>query len=206
MNNELYLITPSLLNAWGWIWECEKNVKTAESDTVCFEDKVSIAKEKAFDDFIKALYREKTEQNTYMLEGIRFEDETYKGNTCFSETVKNGAFQIVGKKEVKVDGMNFLMYGRLDVLKGGTIFDIKRVWKYSLPKYNNSYQHGFYLDLFGNAKKFTYLIWDGYKPHKETYFRDETKRTTEVIHLFIKWLKENGLLGVYKEKWKCIKY
>lgn len=206
MNNDLYLITPSLLNAWGWIWECEKSVKVSETDLMCIEDKVSVAKEKAFDDFIKALYREKTEPNTYMLEGIKFEEDTYDGKTCFSETVKNGAFQIVGKKEVKVDGLNFLMYGRLDVLKGGTIFDIKRVWKYSLPKYNNSYQHGFYLDLFGNAKKFTYLIWDGYKPHKETYFRDEVKSTTEVIHLFIKWLKENGLFGVYKEKWKCIRY
>ena len=199
----MYLITPSLLNAWGWIWECTKSVKENEKDTMCLEDKISVAQDKAFDDFIKALYREKVEPNQYMLEGIKFEDETYKGNTCFSEEVKNGAFQIVGKKQVEVDGMKFLMYGRLDVLKGGVIYDIKRVWKYSLPKYKNSYQHGFYFDLFGSAKKFTYLIWDGNKPHRETYFRDEVERTEEVIHLFIKWLRENGLLKLYKEKWKC---
>lgn len=203
LNKDTYLITPSLLNSWLWIWNCEDSVRENENDSICLEDKQEDARNKAFDDFIKTLNREEFEPNQYMLEGLKFEDETYKGKTCFSEIVKDGAFQIVGKKEVEVDGLNFLMYGRLDVLKGGVIYDIKRVWRYTRPKYRKSSQHGFYLDLFENAKKFTYLIWDGNNPHYETYYRDETIPTIEMIHLFIKWLKENGLLGLYKKNWKC---
>lgn len=202
-STETYLVTPSLLNAWGYIWYCESNVKEAESDLVCLEDKILIAREKAYNDFLNALNRVSTPPNKYMLEGIKFEEECYKGNTCISPIIDNGSFQIVGKKEVNIDGMNFLMYGRLDVLKGGTIYDIKRVVRYSLPKYKNSYQHRFYLDLFPSAYKFTYLIYDGYKLHKETYYRDETIATEIIIHEFIEWLKQNNLIDLYKEKWKC---
>lgn len=201
-----YLITPSLLNAWGWMWNCEDSVREADKDTISLEDKVSLASMKAKEDFIKALNREKSEPNQYMQAGIEFEEECYKGNTCISPIIEGGAYQIVGRKETEVNGMKFLMYGRLDVLKGGIIYDIKRIWKYSLPKYAKSYQHQFYFELFPSAYKFEYLAYDGNKLHREVYFPSENTREIEnVIATFLKWLEENNLLEVYKEKWRCVR-
>lgn len=147
LNDDCYLITPSLLNSWGYIWNCEETVREAESDEVSFEDKVSIAQEKAYQEFLKTLNREPVEQNQYMLDGIQYEQDCYDGKTEASPIIENGQFQIVGKKNVQIDGLNFLMYGRLDVLKGGVIYDIKKVVRYNLGKYKKSYQHAFYLSL-----------------------------------------------------------
>ena len=202
LNNELYLITPSLLNSWTWIWECINSVKEADSDTISLEDKQSEVQEKAYNDFLKTLRREKIEPNEYMLAVIEFEKQCYEGKTCISPIIEGGAYQIVGKKKVQVCGLNFLMYGRLDVLKGGIIYDIKRVWKYTLPKYKWSTQHGFYLDLFDKANKFEYLIFDGNKLHIETYYREQYIPTVDVIENFINWLKDKDLLNIYLEYWK----
>lgn len=202
LNNDVYLVTPSLLNSWLWIWECANGVKEAESDEISIEDKKTEAQEKAYEDFLKTLRREPFEPNEYMLAGIQFEEDCYSGKTCISPIIEGGAYQIVGKKNVQVNGMNFLMYGRLDVLKGGTIYDIKRVFKYSLPKYKWSSQHGFYLDLFTRANDFKYLCYDGNKLHIEQYFRDQYIPTTEVISQFINWLENKNLLDVYKDNWK----
>lgn len=203
MDNNVYLITPSLLNAWGWIWNCEDSVTESEKDEISLEDKKYNARLQAIEDFKKTLARIPSEPNKYMLEGIEFEEECYKGNTCVSPIIEDGAYQIVGKKYITVNGIKFLMYGRLDVLKGGIIYDIKRVWKYSLPKYAKSYQHQFYFELFPNAYKFEYLIYDGKALHREVYFpNDDTNYISSVIKNFLNWLKVNGMLKLYLEKWK----
>ena len=206
MDNERYLITPSLLNSWGWIWNCEDTVQSTDNDLISLEDKVELVRKKAFEDFVKTLNRIPSEPNEYMKAGIEFEEECYKGNTCVSPIIEGGAYQIVGKKDTEVNGMKFLMYGRLDVLKGGIIYDIKRIWRYSLPKYAKSYQHQFYFELFPNAYKFEYLAFDGNKLHREVYFPSKNEREIEdVISNFIQWLKENDLFEIYKEKWRCTK-
>ena len=200
-----YLITPSLLNAWAWIWNCEDSVRESEKDNISLEDKCYNARVKAMEDFIHNLKRLPTEPNEYMKAGIEFEEECYKGNTCVSPIIEGGAYQIVGKKEARVNDMDFLMYGRLDVLKAGIIYDIKRIWKYSLPKYAKSYQHQFYFELFPNAYKFEYLAFDGTKLHREVYYpSDDPEEIEHVIGCFISWLKENNLLELYKEKWVCL--
>lgn len=202
-SNEEYLITPSLLNSWGYIWECEKYVREAQSDEISLEDKIALAKENATKEFINTLLRIKSEPNESMLKGIEFEEECYKGNTCISPIIKDGCFQIVGMKRVKVNDINFLMYGKLDVLKGGVVYDIKRVRQYACQKYFSSYQHGFYLDLFERAYKFQYLAFDDKeKLHIENYYRDEYEPTINVISRFMNWLNENGLMNIYKEYWK----
>ena len=45
LSNEEYYVTPSLLNSWGYIWECEKNVRESQNDEISLEDKISLAKE-----------------------------------------------------------------------------------------------------------------------------------------------------------------
>lgn len=181
--NKLLLITPSLLNSWLWIWESDNY-------------------ESAYNGLISSLKRESTPPNEYMLEGIRFEKECYEGHTCVSPIIENGAFQVVGKKQVEVDGLRFLMYGRLDVLKAGKIYDIKRVVRYERPKYKWSCQHEFYLELFENVDEFEYLIYDGNSLHRETYFKGQSTDIPTLIGQFIKWLKKENLYDLYLENWR----
>lgn len=196
-----HLITPSLLNSWAYIWLSKLAVKEAESDTISLEDKQDLASKKAYEEFLNTLNRVKTPPNEYMLRGIEFEEECYKGNTCISPIIQGGAFQIVGKKEVEIDQTPFLMYGRLDVLKQGVIYDIKRVSQYRTQKYYYSHQHGFYMDLFPEATQFTYLAYDGSKLHQETYYRGQYKPTETAISEFKQWLKENDLWETYESLW-----
>lgn len=202
LKNDSFLITPSLLNSWLYIWECQKNVIESEKDSISIEDKRADAQKKATDDFMNTLKRIPSPTNEYMKAGIEFEEQCYNGDTCISPIIKGGRFQLVGKKWKEIDGINFLLYGRLDVLKGGVIYDIKKVVRYCPQKYKWSAQHGFYLDLFQRAYKFEYLVYDGNKLHTEVYFRDEYRPTCELISQFTGWLKENDLLQLYKEKWR----
>jgi len=202
LNKKKYLITPSLLNSWLYIWEAPKNIVEAENDIMSLEDKRDLAMQKAYDDFINTLNRISSEPNKYMQAGIEFEEECYNGNTCISPIIENGTFQISGVKDVTIDEIDFVMYGRLDVLKAGVIYDIKRIWKYSPQKYFWSSQHRFYLDLFPNAKYFEYLAFDGNKLHRERYYRENSIPTIERIKQFIQWLKENDLIDIYFNKWE----
>lgn len=201
-NSQELLITPSLLNSWQYIWDCEKNVVEAKSDDICLEDKKDIARSKAYDEFIKTLYREPIPMNDYMKAGIEWEDASCRGETIISPLIEGGAFQIVGKKHIEIMGFKILMYGRLDVLKAGTIIDIKKVVRYSPQKYITSHQHPFYLKLFPSAQDFVYLIYDGKNVHEERYTREECENIVELIGTFIKWLQNNNLIEIYKEKWK----
>lgn len=197
-----YLITPSLLNAWAFIEQSVEYVRESENDTISYEDKCEDAKKRAYADFLNVLHRIPTPTNEAMQRGIEFEDETYKGNTCFSEIVKGGAWQIVGTAYEKIDGIDFVLYGRLDVLKGGTIYDIKRVNQWKLGKYKQSHQHAFYMHLFKDCSEFKYLIYDGVKGRVERYDRSECEDILNVISDFITFLKNNDLLDIYKEKWR----
>lgn len=203
MTNRLtpLLVTPSLLNSWLYIWQSREGVKESASDAICLEDKQDLAMQKAYGEFLDTLNKKKTPPNEYMLRGMKYEDDCYKGLTDASPIIQGGAFQIVGKKNVVVDGIPFLMYGRLDVLKNGTIYDIKRVSRYATQKYLHSAQHGFYMDLFPDATKFTYLAFDGAKLHQETYYRDQCKATEAILSDFIQWLRENNLWDVYERLW-----
>ena len=201
-----FLVTPSLLNSWAYIFLASQNVREAASDTMCLEDKADQASERAKEEFIDTLKKVKKPPNEAMQKGIDFERECYLGNTPISPIIEGGAFQIVGKKNVIIDDIPVLLYGRLDVLKNGTIYDIKRVRQYKAQKYLKSYQHGFYLDLFEEASAFTYLAYDdGEKLHQETYYRGQYTPTETVVKEFFGWLKLNNLWEIYEEHWKSKK-
>lgn len=201
-----FLVTPSLLNSWAYIFLASQNVREAASDAMCLEDKADQASERAKEEFIDTLKKVEKPPNEAMQKGIDFERECYLGNTPISPIIEGGAFQIVGKKNVIIDDIPVLLYGRLDVLKNGTIYDIKRVRQYKAQKYLKSYQHGFYLDLFEEASTFTYLAYDdGEKLHQETYYRGQYIPTETVVKEFFGWLKINNLWEIYEEHWKSKK-
>lgn len=198
------LITPSLLNSWKYIWESPKAVRESESDEVSLEDKMEAAGGRAMEEFLKALARERTPATEAQMRGIEYERETYLGRTPASPYVEGGEWQVVGMRRKEILGIPFLLYGRLDCLKCGIVYDIKRVGRYSAQKYLRSSQHKAYLDLFPSAYAFEYLADDGRRLHRERYYRDELGGgIDEDIAHFAKWLEAKGLFEEYASKWKA---
>ncbi len=118
--------------------------------------------------------------------------------------VRGGQFQYKAKKTVTVGGIEFLLYGRLDVLKAGTIYDIKFTKNYDRGKYFGSTQHPLYLKLIPEAREFTYLISNGTDVWTETYTPTETRSIFPVISDFTDWLVDHDLWKIYAEKWEAL--
>ena len=57
--------------------------------------------------------------------------------------------------------MDVVLYGRLDALKAGTIYDIKFSKGYERGKFYSSTQHPTYMLLIPEAQQFSYLVSNG---------------------------------------------
>ena len=179
-----YLITPSLLNNFSYYMSDEWK-SPAESRA----------------DFLKTLSREKFEANESMKIGIKLEDDIslvcvdkyqYYDFGCKDEEesginklidyekiisdlaniVKGGLWQQSVKKEITVGNQEFLLYGRTDVIKRDTIYDIKYTGNYELGKFLDSSQHLIYL-YCSDLPNFSYLISDGKDWWREDYYNSE---------------------------------
>ena len=128
----------------------------------------------------------------------------YDAASSVAGIVRGGQFQYKAKKTVTVGGIDFLLYGRLDVLKAGTIYDIKFSKSYDRGKYFSSTQHPLYLELLPEAIQFMYLVSNGTDVWTETYFREDTKSIFPVIADFTDWIKAQGLFPIYSEKWAAL--
>lgn len=199
-----YLITKSLLDSWGYIFECSEG----------FEEDARAS-------FMSSLLREKVEQTDAMLNGIFFENEVYaqaagkprnpnqkweNGIRKVANIIGNAPVQVRCSRELIVSEMTFLVYGILDVLKAGIIYDVKfsnkglgSVDVYG--KYLRSSQHPAYLYIVPEATEFQYLLSDGEDIYIERYTRDNTPFIGDIVSDFISWLKAENLLDTYKEKW-----
>lgn len=198
-----YLITTSLLNSWDYLLNVDEQYY-----------------EKSFEEFKGTLRREKFEPNVYMQAGLDFEDDAIAGKVKgISEIIKGGSFQLRATKEVEVGERIFLIYGRIDVLKAGTIYDIKFVnnaSKFEVGRFFNSFQHHTYMDIIPEAKDFKYLIGmnstqaekratgEDYIIFEEVYDRSECQGISFAINHFINWLIQHNLLGLYEEHWEAL--
>ena len=188
-NQKPLLITATLLNSWKYLFNNQAGEESQET---------------LYNDFLKVLKREPTETTPAMALGNEFEKECYEGKVeGISEIIKGGAFQLSTSKIETIGNYNFLLYGRIDVLKNGIIYDIKRVGKYSdVQKYYTSVQHVMYLKLIPQAKEFKYLISDSECIYTETYDRNDIIEPIETTIInFVNWLKRNDLFDLYVEKW-----
>ena len=203
-----YLMTHSLLASWLY---------------VMMEDPYE-SEEKSRDyyaEFLDVLNRVPTPTTKAMQNGIDFEalvtriangaelqadknNEWYEAAAKVAGIVRGGQFQYKAKKTVTVGGIEFLLYGRLDVLKAGTIYDIKFPKKYDKGKYFSSTQHPLYLKLIPEAREFTYLISNGTDVWTETYTPTETRSIFPVISDFTDWLVDHDLWKTYAEKWEAL--
>ena len=129
----------------------------------------------------------------------------YDAAAKVANIVSGGQFQLKAKQYITVNGIDFLMYGRLDVLKAGTIYDIKFTKNYDRGKYFGSTQHPLYLNLIHEVGRFTYLISNGTDVWTETYTREETRSIYPVISDFTDWIRDQGLFPIYAEKWEAMR-
>lgn len=199
-----FLITQTLLSSWGYMFNC-------------YED----GQEAAQASFLQTINREPIEQTDAMRNGVEFEREVYKtaagirrqphpkwesGIQAVATVIKGAPVQVRVQRDIEVCGINFLLYGILDAVKAGTIFDVKFVNKGfgSLElagKYFDSPQHPAYLYALPEANRFEYLVSDGNDLYKEAYDRTNTRPISEIIAEFVQSVSAMGLLELYKEKW-----
>lgn len=200
-------MTHSLLSSW--LYATKENP---------FEDMTT--ERDPMEEFTQVLRREPTPTSEAMQNGIDFEDmvtaivhgeatrsdfdKWYDAAYKVAQIVQGGVLQFRAKKTITVAGMDFVLYGRLDALRAGVIYDIKFSKGYERGKYFSSTQHPTYLEIVPEAKRFLYIISNGTEVWTETYEREETSSIFPVISDFIDWLNTQGLMKIYKEKWLAL--
>lgn len=200
-----YMITHSLLSAWRWALTGNP-----------YEDMTT--EKNSAEDFLCALKREPSEITDAMQDGIDFENlvSVYANNGELEEEnkwhdaaqriadyVRGGQLQFKASRVVEICGLPILLYGRLDALKAGAIYDIKFSRKYERGKYFDSTQHPMYLDLIPEAMRFQYLISDGTSVWTETYEREEVPSIIPVAADFLQYLTATDLMPIFKENWRA---
>jgi hypothetical protein len=204
-----YLMTHSLLASWLYAMK-EDPYADATTERVPYKE------------FLDVLNRVPTPTTEAMQNGLDFEDlvqviaehgsipygygeeKWYDAAAKVANIVRGGQFQYKAKNVVTVGGIEFLLYGRLDVLKAGTIYDIKFSKSYDRGKYFSSTQHPLYLKLIPEAREFIYLISNGTDVWTETYTPTETRSIFPVISDFTDWLVDHELWKIYAEKWEAL--
>ena len=190
-----YLITQSLLSSWLWSYKMEDG----------------------YDDFLKTLRREPVQQTKAMLDGIRFENvlnaalkgaeiepnhEWYAPISELYWTLRGAQQQAAISKDITVQGVGFVLYGRLDYLKAGIVYDAKYSKTYHVGKYIDSPQHPMYLALVPEAREFQYKICDGKYVYTETYHLDEVEPIENTIKHFMDFLDKMHLVDIYCDAWR----
>lgn len=190
-----YLLTQSLLSLWQW----------------------GLQSEKFYEEFLQMLRGEKTKRNKYKDEGIRFENvlnatlngaeiepthEWYKPITELCTTLRGSRQQVSVSKDITVDGIPFVLYGKLDYLKAGIIYDTKFSGTYRVGKYLDSPQHPLYLTLVPDAYEFQYKVCDGQYIYTETYRPDEVEPIERTVKHFMDFLDKQNLVETFCDNWR----
>lgn len=188
-------ITQSLLSSWEW----------------------SFKKDDGYEEFLKALKRERTPPTKIMLDGIAFENvlnsvlrgehipkdhEWYKVITEMARELDGSQQQVTLFRDITVSGQPFLLHGVLDYLHAGIIYDCKFSKRYELNKYLNSPQTPMYLELVPEARLFEYIISDGKWVYREKYPREIVPSIRDTINQFYKYLLQHNLWEIYEQHWR----
>ena len=199
-----YMITHSLLSAWL------RSISENPFDDATQEDSSK-------EEFLRVLRREPTPTTEAMQNGIDFEDMVtaltqgrptdpkkaawLEAAQKVADIVRGGQLQYAAKQYVQAYGTEIMLYGRLDALKAGHIYDIKFSKSYERGKYYDSTQHPMYLQLIPEAMDFTYLVSNGTDVWTECYRREEPAPIMYTVNNFLSWLHTMGLMQLYQEKW-----
>ena len=188
-------VTQSLLSAWLYVFK----------------------KDDGYEDFLRALNREKKQPTQAMLDGIQYENclnsilngeplpLDHKWHDPLLEMaveLQGSQQQVVLFKDTEVDGQPILLHGVLDYLREGHIWDCKFSKTYHLNKYLDSPQTAMYLSLVPSAFDFTYIISDGTWVYREKYPREIVPPIEPTIKYFLDYLKQHDLYKIFEEKWR----
>ncbi len=196
----MYKMTHSLLESWR---------RATDPD----------ADESAFGAFLDALERKKRQKTKAMQDGIDFETavtryinneapdsdksgEEIRAIAQFGNRLCGAQLQVREEKEIKVCGREILLVGVADALKAGILSDIKRVQRYEYGKYQFSTQHPMYMELFPEALRFDYLIFDGKYCYMEQYRRGDFEPIQGTIKAFLEYLDGAELMETYQKSWE----
>lgn len=197
-----FLLTHSLLSSW--LYAMKENP---------YED--ATTERDAYAEFLQTLRREPTPTTEAMQNGINFENlvtaitegggdtesDWYEAAAQVAKIVYGSLLQVTARKEIQVDGVDIVLYGRLDALKAGVIRDIKFSKSYDRGKYHSSTQHPTYLEIVPEATCFEYVVSNGKEVWTERYEREDTRSILPIISDFLSWLRDTGNMEIYKEKW-----
>ena len=195
----MYRLTASLLNSW---------LRGTDPEATGDE----------FGDFLADLGREKRPTSRAAQAGIDFETAVYDASKglydsepepeqdlaaaiAFGKRLKGAGYQVKAMKQITVDGVPINLVGVADFVKAGIITDIKRVMRYEYGKYQFSAQHPMYMELWPEATRFDYLIWDGHYAYQETYRRGDFEPIENTVRKFLLYLDAADLMDIYKDKW-----
>lgn len=218
-----YLITQSLLAAWDYVFDCpegleddarEEFMQTLRREKVAQSE--SMQKGIAFENLCYAIangsYKPKAEVSgqSNPNNGEPMENQSlppgYYGACKVAEFITGAPVQVRAQREISVCGMDFLVYGVIDALKAGTIYDVKyKVKSFGAldlaGNYLDSPQHPAYFYIVPEALEFRYLVSDGSDIYIESYRREDTPFIGDIIREFVQSIEGWGLLKLYKEKW-----
>lgn len=190
-----FLITCSLLNSWEWGFTDDEH----------------------YTEFLQVLNGEKTSQNKWKDDGIRFENilnavlngaeiepthEWYNPITILYGILAGSQQQVALSKDIVIDGINYVLYGKLDFLLAGTIYDTKFSKTYSVGKYIDNPQTSAYFALVPEARAFEFLICDGDEVYRETYHPGEVEPIERKISRFMRFLDVMNLKSTYFTNWR----
>ena len=194
-----FLLTQSLLASWLRMY-CTPDPDQAQKD------------------FVRVLKRQPTRPNRSMLDGIQFENmvsacaagvdppEKHKWSGAVREMagiLAGAPFQIPAYADKEISGLRFLLYGRIDTLKAGTIYDIKFSRAYQPGHFLNSPQHPMCFELVPEAQAFEYLVFTGSDICREQYSPADTPPIDEAIKQFVAYLETAKLEDIYIKHWKA---
>ena len=134
------------------------------------------------------------------------EHKWYTGASKVAKILRGAQLQVKAMRDTFIAGKNLVLYGILDGLKAGVIYDIKFLNKGMggaelAGKYLESPQHKMYFEIVPDAYEFRYLVSDGTDLYIETYSRGTTLSIEYEIENFFSWLDVAGFMPIYEEKW-----
>lgn len=221
-----YLITQSLVSAWNYMHECrEECQEEAYADFLNTLNRIPKETTREMQngiDFENLVYS--IANGTFRLleypadETMRIRGDTilsekprypkwYNGAMAVADRIMGAPVQVKAYRGITVPHYgDLLLYGVLDALRAGTIYDVKFSNKSFgsaelAGKYLNSPQHPAYLYLIPEARNFIYLVSDGEDLYTEEYTRENTRPFEDIAGEFLASLDAMNLLGVYREKW-----
>lgn len=202
-----YLLTQSLLSAYAYMFDCYEG---GEDDAKA--------------EFEQTLLRIKSPPTEAMQNGIDFENlvygivtgtapqapfhKWYPGAKAIADRLMGAQIQVRASRPIVIDGTQYLIYGVLDGLKAGVIYDVKfknkSFGKLDLAgSYRESPQHPFYFHIVPEAYEFQYLVSDGEDLYAEIYHPDECPTAERIIRPFLSYLESEKLMDVYRQHWKA---